>query len=126
QGEYMDGMRAIFNAVDWLWPVTIGLQIAFRIERLRTMKRAFLLLRKLYLVASKVIRGSESGENPDESRTLYFDLARIVQVPEYPDYHQKSTLEALAGILGGVNTQAFDIFKQLLELQRQNILKDVT
>jgi hypothetical protein len=89
QGEYMDGMRAIFNAVDWLWPVTIGLQIAFRIERLRAMKREFSLLRKLYLVASKVIRGSEPGE----SRTLYFDLARIVQLPDNDEYHQKTTAE---------------------------------
>jgi len=118
---YMDGMRSIFNAVDWLWPVSIGLQIAFRTERLRTLRREASLLRKLYLVASKVIRGSD----PAESRTLYFDLARLVQVLDDPDKPSKSTLEALANILGGADTQAFDIFKQLLELQRQNILEDV-
>ncbi|HZO71711.1 MAG TPA: AAA family ATPase [Ktedonobacteraceae bacterium] len=124
QREYMGGMRAIFNAVDWLWPITVGLQIVWQPERLQAMKKESSLLRKLYLIASKVIRGSEPG--PTESRTLYFDLTRIVQLPTHKQYHQKSTLEALADILGGVNTQAFDIFKQLLELQKRNILEDAT
>jgi len=124
QGQRMDGMRAIFNSVDWLWPVTIALHIVFQADRLQTMKRESSLLRKLYLVASKVIRGSDPA--PGETRTLYFDLARTLQMSDHADYHRKSTLEALAAILGGDNTRAFDIFKQLLELQNRHILEDVT
>ena len=122
QGQYMDGMRAIFNSVDWLWPITIGLRIAFSLERLQTLKNERALLHRLYHIATRVLCESE----PDNSRILYFDLARTIQSPIYAEFDSKDTLQALSNILGGMNTRAFDIFKQLLELQNRGILEDVT
>ncbi len=116
----MGGLRDILNEIDWLWPVTIGLRIAFHRERFKSDQIE--LLKRLYLVATKVIRDSE----PSSSRTLFFDLQRIVYLEKYEEYDKKSTLEALIGILGGMGADAFSMFKQLLLLQQQGVLEDIT
>ncbi|MBA2392174.1 MAG: AAA family ATPase [Ktedonobacteraceae bacterium] len=119
-GTHMGGMRDILNAVDWLWPVTIGLRIAFQPDRFEPDETR--LLEKLYLIATKVLRESE----PSNSRMLFFDLLRNVQLPTYDEYDRKSTLKSLITILGGMSSQAFSIFKQLQRLQQQGILEDIT
>lgn len=119
-GVRMGGMRDILNAVDWLWPVTIVLRIAFQPEHFLPDETK--LLEKLYLIATRVLRDGERSN----SRTLFFDLLRNVQRPDYEEYDRKSTLKSLITILGGMSTQAFGIFTQLQRLQQQGILEDIT
>jgi hypothetical protein len=117
QEQHMGGLRDLLNAVDWLWPISIGLRIALRpeyIQVLKAMKQETELLTRLYLVATSVVRECE----PEFSRTLFFDLPRTVYLPTHEKYHEKSTLEALTSVLGGgEDTKAFDIFNQLQSLQ---------
>src|SRR5205823_6533714 len=83
---------------------------------------AFDLLKQLYLIASKVVRGSIT----DESRTLFFDLQRVLHMPENEMFDRRSTLEALINTLGGAGGTALDIFRQLLRLRERGILEDIT
>jgi hypothetical protein len=63
----MQGLRGIFNEIDWLWPVTIRLHISFP-EKLLPLQTHRLKL--LYEAATSVIREPEPGKR----RTLFFDL----------------------------------------------------
>ncbi len=117
----MGGLRDLLNRVDWLWPVNIGLRIVFRPDRFRDDHLK--LLTRLYTIATRVIRDAY----PSDSRTLFFDLQRILYLPQhYETFDKKSTLKALTTILGNGGTQAFAIFQQLLALQEQGVLEDVT
>ncbi len=116
----MEGLRDLLNRADWLWPISIGLRITFRPDRFRDDHLK--LLTKLYTIATKVIRDA----SPSDSRTLFFDLQRILYLPNYEKYDNKSTLEALTAILGNGGTQTFAIFQQLFTLQEQGVLEDVT
>src|SRR5712692_8791355 len=116
----MEGLRDLLNRVDWLWPVSIGLHIIFFPDRFRGDHLK--LFTRLYTIATKVIRDAYPGD----SRTLFFDLQRILYLRHYQTYDKKSTLEALTKILGNGGTQAFTIFQQLLALQEQGVLEVVT
>lgn len=116
----MGGLRGLLNRADWLWPVSLGLRINFRPNRFRDDHLK--LLTRLYTIATKVIRDAY----PSDNRTLTFDLQRILFLPHYKLYDKQRSLAALTAILSNGSSQAFAIFQQLLALQEQGVLEDIT
>jgi ABC-type transport system involved in cytochrome c biogenesis ATPase subunit len=117
EGRRMSGLRGILNEIDWLWPVTIGLHIVFRPELLTRTQIEQLV--RLYEASSSVVREPEPGM----IRRLFFDLR------EQARDQNGMTIEALIRALtppGNDEATAFDLFRQLLLLQQQGILEDIT
>jgi AAA domain, putative AbiEii toxin, Type IV TA system len=116
----MGGLRDLLNEVDWLWPVTVGLRIIFQPEN--TNRNDSELLSRLYRIATVVHREPWPGKNRD----LFFDLERILHLDNLPEYDARRTLFVLTEILSGNSAQPFAIFQQLLQLQQQGILEDIS
>jgi energy-coupling factor transporter ATP-binding protein EcfA2 len=127
----MGGLRDLLNEVDWLWPVNIGLHIIFQPENINRNDSE--LLSRLYRIATVVHREPWPGKN----RNLFFDLERILHLNALPEYDTRRTLFALTEILSGdreipreekkeKTAQPFAIFQQLLQLQQQGILEDIS
>lgn len=117
EGRRMSGVRGLLNEIGWQWPVTIGLRLLFRPDLLNSIQIRQVLA--LYEAATTVIREPE----PAQVRHLYFDLRS-------PSRDSNGlTIEALIQALtppGNDSASAFDLFQQLLSLQQQGILEDVT
>lgn len=118
--QRMGGLRDLLNEVDWLWPVNISLSIALHPNNLNRNESE--LLSRLYRIATVVHREPK----PSKNRNLFFDLERILHVESLPEYDKGRTLFALTEILGKDSSQSFAIFQQLLRLQQQGILEDIT
>ena len=117
EGRRMTGVRGLLNEIGWLWPVTIGLRILFRPDLLNNIQIQQLL--GLYEASTTVIREPEPGK----FRHLYFDLRSPARDGN------GMTIEALIRALtppGNDSAAAFDLFQQLLLLQQQGILEDIT
>lgn len=120
EGRRMSGLRGLFNEVEWLWPITIGLRIAFRPERFTRLQTEQLV--RLYRAATTVIREPEPGVG----RQVLFDL-RDRQKDE--NDQEITTAQALISALtpiGDDTVSAFGLFKQLLTLRQQGILEEIT
>lgn len=119
--QHMGALRDLFNEIDWLWPVNIRLRIALQPESILD-RRTIQLLTRLYRIATVTHREPRLNH----IRNLFFDLERILRMDDIPAYDTRRTLFALTEILSDNNTQAFPIFQQLEELQRQGILEDIS
>ncbi len=117
EGRRMTGVRGLLNEIGWLWPVTIGLRILFRPDLLNNIQIQQLL--GLYEASTTVIRQPEPGK----FRHLYFDLRSPARDGN------GMAIELLIRALtppGNDSATAFDPFQQLLFLQQQGILEDIT
>ncbi len=110
----MAGLRGILNEIDWLWPVTVGLRINFRPELLTKEQLAQVI--RLYEASTTVIREPEPGKQ----RYLFFDLRESARD------NNDTTADALIRALTPHSKTAFGVFQQLLQLQQQGILEDIT
>jgi len=120
EGRRMDGLRGILNSIDWLWPVTLSLRIVYRPDTFTRSQIEQLL--RLYKVATTVLREPEPGVK----RRLFFDLRGMQKEEDDKDI---TTAQALINALtpvGGGSTNAYTTFRQLLLLQQQGILEDIT
>jgi ABC-type multidrug transport system ATPase subunit len=121
--QRMGGLRDILNEVDWLWPVNISLRITFQPENINRNDSE--LLSRLYRIATVIHREPKPSKNR-KNRNLFFDLERILHIDNLPEYDTRRTLFVLTEILSGNSAQPFAIFQQLLQLQQQGILEDIT
>jgi energy-coupling factor transporter ATP-binding protein EcfA2 len=118
-GNRMHNLRGILNELDWLWPITLKLHIIFRPNNFT--KRQADLIKKLYKIATSVVREPEPGE----IRYLIFDLRRPLAI----DGSKKTISTATAlieAIIGPHQNTAFNIFRSIYELYYNNILIDIT
>lgn len=118
----MPGLRGLLNTVDWLWPVTVSLQILLKPERLTKEESAD--LDRLYQIASSVVRQS----NLSDRRQLIFDLRRTS--PDEADTNTTTAAALIQGICGRQDQEdnkitPFDIFDQLLKWQQEGLLEDI-
>jgi ABC-type transport system involved in cytochrome c biogenesis ATPase subunit len=131
----MGGLRDLLNEVDWLWPVNISLRINFQPKNMNRNDSE--LLSRLYRIATVVHREVHREPWPNKNRNLFFDLERILHLNAFPEYDTRRTLFALTEILSGdreispeekreKTAQPFAIFQQLLQLQQQGILEDIS
>jgi len=135
EGKRVSGPRGILNEIDWLWPVTLSLKLAFYPERYSPVQCLRLL--RLYEAATTVLKEPA----PSQMRHLHFDLTAM---QSNADGQPISTLQALINALTNLNPQEdnaqaqeqaegvqtlatpLDIFRQLWDLQREHILDDVS
>lgn len=128
------GLRRIFSQVGWVWPVSVVLQVDFKLdawgERGAIKKRS--LLQSLYCLANEVVREPE----PSTQRRLFFDLKAPV---DHVSVLQQGTMveyfgeidaceyvgDALQQFLGGAESSPFEGFKRLVDLRRQGLLTDI-
>lgn len=121
--EPMPGLRGLLNKVDWLWLVSVNMQVQFQLDRLTQRQSSDLA--SLYRIATSVIRPSAVGDQ----RQLIFDLRQTL--PDQPDT-DTTTCAALIRVLCGRPDEdidritPFDTFKQLLTWQREGWLQDLT
>jgi hypothetical protein len=108
-GDRMHNLRGILNELDWLWPITIKLHIIFRPKNFT--KRQAELIKKLYKIATSVVREPEPGE----IRYLIFDLRRPLAI----DGSKKTISTATAlieAIIGPHQITAFNIFRSIVRV----------
>lgn len=120
--ETMGGLRGLLNEVDWLWPISIGLEIDLDPDSL-VLRRNRLQLQKLYQVATSVVKQPE----PSLNRLLLFDLQRSTSGEDMAEVNiNTTTARSLAEALSSDNDyKAFDIYRNLHHLHQQGILKRV-
>ncbi len=115
-GKQMPGLRGVLNEVDWLWPTNISMRLAFRPDTFTRQRRDE--LRRLYQVATRIVREPEPGVG----RQLVFDLRR----PSAPEPDSPSTAEALFTAIGGESATPFHVFSKLRLWQKEGLLEDLT
>jgi len=117
--QVIPGLRGLLNEVDWLWPLTIGLEIDFD-PSARNFKRNQTTIRKLYQAATTVIKQPEPGI----TRLLSFDLQRTITDEEGTSSENfATTARKLAEALAGDEVfTAFDLYRNLYQLHQQGIL----
>ena len=116
--ETKTGLRVVLNALDWLYPVTIGLRL--RLEHERLNRRLSQQLAALFRCATRVIRDplEQSG------RLVLFDLQRSLPERETED---TSTAAALIEALTYENAaEPFDLFRTLQNWRDIGLLEDVS
>ncbi len=120
EGRRMDGLRGILNSIDWLWPVTLSLRIVYRPDTFTRSQIEQLL--RLYKVATTVLREPE----PSMKRRLFFDLRGMQKEEDDKDITTAQALINAFTPAGGGSTNAYTTFRQLLLLQQQGILEEIT
>ena len=118
EGNKMHDLRGILNEVDWLWPITIKMQIVFKPNELTD--RQTNVLRNLYKVSTSVIREPRPGQN----RYLVFDLRQPIFIDDGPE-----TINTASALIEAItetrDASSFEIFKNLYDLCYNKILLDV-
>jgi hypothetical protein len=107
-------LRDLLNEVKWEAPISVTMDIDFRLDRLPAWQAE--RLHKLIQLATAIRREPEPGTG----RSLVFDLARR----ESPE--SSTVAEKLFEILGGENPIPFDVFRTLYDWQQSGLLRDLT
>src|SRR5579859_6376042 len=115
----MQGLRGVLTEIDWLWPVTITLRISFPAKLLPLQAQR---LKLLYEAATTVIREPEPGLR----RSLFFDLRSTPRAEKFLGGNTAQALIQALTPLGDDATTPFHMFQELIALQRQGILDDIT
>ncbi|BAY33701.1 hypothetical protein NIES2107_56020 [Nostoc carneum NIES-2107] len=120
--EPMTGLRGLFNKIDWLWLISVNLQVLIQPTHFSQQIRP---LKRLYDIATAVIR----EPIPSNGRKLIFDLRR--SLPNQTDVDTSTCAALIRAICDKPDSAIdeitpFDIFKQLLSWQEQGWLQDLT
>jgi ABC-type transport system involved in cytochrome c biogenesis ATPase subunit len=119
----MRGLRGLLNEIDWLWPISVGLEVSLD-PHLISNERYRSQIRQLYDAATSVLKQPE----PSKSRILLFDLLRPASQNEAENSASNATTaRRLADALaeGSTGYSAFVLYRNLHQLQQQGILKNI-
>lgn len=106
-------LRDLLKEVQWEAPLSVMMDIDFRLDRLTSPQAERLL--KLIQLATVVHREPEPGTG----RSLVFDLPQRVSEGDI------TVAEELFGILGGENPTPFDVFRTLYDWQQSGLLRNL-
>lgn len=125
--------RLLLEKIDWVWPVSVSLDIDFRSEEWSISQAKW--MQPLFYAATMVVREPAPGVR----RRLHFDFKAPTpsrQVPEWSG--EGATLsfglanghdlcgQALLNFLGGAKNPPFLIFQTLLDLYHQGLIADIS
>jgi hypothetical protein len=106
-------LRALLNEVKWEAPLSISMDIDFRLDRLLPPQAK--TLHELITLATAVDREPEPGIG----RNLVFDLAQTVSG------ESATVAEELFEVLGGEDPTPFQVFRTLYDWRQSGLLRDL-
>ena len=109
-----DDLRALLNEVKWKAPLSVTMDIDFRLDKLTPPQAR--KLHALITLATAVHREPEPGR----VRSLIFDL------PQPVSEESVTVAEKLLKILGGENPTPFQVFRTLYDWQQSGLWRDLT